>query len=240
MMNTETIHLGLRKIGRVQVFDLTGALIGEDMDPVIGKIEQTIQKKKLRRVILNLQKATSMDEMAVRRLVACLLRPQRSLIFAPGDSSREQFKSTYLPQSIRLCRNEEEVAEAFGSFLFLKDKIYQVPVDETKPQPPSYGLERRRSKRIRVAIPIKMKFQMKDGSTLEAKAIATNVSQGGLFAEFLDLNSPDYSKMEGLEGSQVTIMVPANDHFQEEMVVPGRINRFELMKKQYGIAVQFV
>ena len=226
MMDMETAHLGLRKIGRVQVFDLSGALVGEELDPLIGKIEQTIQRKKLRRVILNLQKTTSMDELAVRRLVACLLRPQKSLIFAPGESCRERFSSTYLPQSIRLCRNEEEVAEAFGSFLFLKDKIYQVPVDETKPLPQSHGLERRRSKRIRVAIPMMIQFQMKDGSMLEAKAIATNVSQGGVFAEFLNLDAPDYSKMEGLEGGQVTMKVSPNEHFKDEMVIPGKINLF--------------
>ena len=240
MVSTDTVHLGLRKIGRVQVFDLSGVLTADGLDSAIEKIEETIQKKKLRRVILNLQKVTSIDELSVRRLVACLLRPQRSLIFAPGEWCREYFKTSYLPQSIKLCQNEEEVAEAFGSFLFLKDKIYQVPVDETKPQPASSGLERRRSKRIRVAIPITLKFQMKDGNLLETKAIATNVSQGGLFAEFLDLDAPEYSKMQGLEGSQVAVIVPPNDNFKDEMVISGKINRFELMKKQYGIAIQFI
>ncbi len=240
MTNTEIAHLGLRKIGRVQVFDLSGALKGEDLDEVIQKIEQTIQKRKLRRVILNLQKAISLDELAVRRLVACLLRPQRSLIFSPGEWCRQYLEKSYLPQSVKVCKNEEEVAEAFGSFLFLKDKVYEIPVDETKPKPAGSGLERRRSKRIRVAIPIVLRFQMKDGSFLEAKGIATNVSQGGVFAEFLDLDAPDYSKMQGLEGSQVQILVAPNDTFKEEVLVPGRINRFEVMKKQYGIAIQFL
>src|SRR3989338_3354644 len=133
MIHAETAHIGLRKIGRVQVFDIMGVLKGEELYDVIEKIEQTIQKKKLRRVILNLQKAVSMDEVAVRRLAACLLRPQKSLIYAPGDWCREAFQSSYLSPNIKLCKNEEEVAEAFGSFLFVKDKTYQVAVDETKP-----------------------------------------------------------------------------------------------------------
>jgi len=240
MKHAEAAHLGLRKIGSVQVFDLTGDLHGEEMNPVTQKIDQVIQRKRLRRVILNLQKVESIDEIGLRKIIACLIRPQRSLIFAPDSSCRDLFRTTHLPGSVRLCKNEEEVADAFGSFLFVKDKVFEVPVDETKPQLKSSGLERRRNKRIRVAIPVRLAFKMKDGSTLGAKGIATNVSQGGLFAEFLDLDAPEYSKLEGLEQSEVTITVPPNETFKEELTVPGKIARFELLKKQYGIAIQFV
>lgn len=240
MKHAESIHVGLRKIGSVQVFDLGGELIGGEMDSVIHKIDQTIQKKKLRRVILNLQKVQSMDEIAFRKIVTCLIRPQRSLIFAPDESCRGLFETSHLPHSIRVCKNEEEVADAFGSFLFLKDKIFEVPFDQSLLQGKGYGLERRRNKRIRVAIPAKLEFHMKEGSSLIAKALATNVSQGGIFCEFLDLNAPDYSKMQGLEGSQVTITIPPNQTFKDELIVPGKIGRFELFKNQYGIAIKFV
>ena len=240
MKHAEGIHVGLRKIGSVQVFDLGGVLIGEEMDPIIHKIDQTIQKKKLRRVILNLQKVQSMDEISFRKIIACLIRPQRSLIFAPDESCRGLFETSHLPHSVRVCKNEEEVADAFGSFLFLKDKIFEVPVDLNLPQGKGYGLERRRNKRIRVAIPAKLEFQMKDGTKLLVNTIATNVSQGGVFCEFLDLNAPEYSKMEGLEGNQVTIMIPPNETFKDELIVPGKIARFELFKNQYGIAVKFI
>ncbi|MBI4395207.1 MAG: PilZ domain-containing protein [Candidatus Omnitrophica bacterium] len=240
MKSAETIQLSLRKIGTVQVFDLEGVLTGEEMEPVSQKIDYVIQKKRLRRVILNLQKVQSIDQIALRKIVACLIRPQRALIYAPDGSCRELFSDTHLPGNVRLCKNEEEVAEAFGSFLFLKDKMFQVPVDETKPEIKGYGLERRRNKRIRVAVPIKLAFQMKDGSTLTTKAIATNVSQGGIFAEFLDLDAPDYSKMQGLEESQVTITVLPSETFKEEIVIPGKIVRFEMLKKQYGIAIRFL
>lgn len=239
MKQSELIHLGFRKIGSVQVFDLGGVLTGDEIDSALQKIDQVIQKKKLRRVILNLQKVESVDEIALRKIIACLLRPQRSIIFAPDGSCRELFEASHLPSSVRLCKNEEEVADAFGSFLFLKDKIFEIPIDDNLPQK-GYGLDRRRNKRIRVAIPLKVDFHMKDGSILSSKAIATNVSQGGIFAEFLDLNAPDYSKLQGLEESQVTVTVPPNETFKDELVIPGRIARFELLKKQFGIAIKFI
>ena len=240
MKHTESAQLGLRKIGSVQVFDLMGTLTGEELDPLTQKIDQTIQRKKLRRVILNLQKVTLIDEVALRKIVACLLRPQRSIIFAPDGSCRELFETTHLPHNIALCKSEEEVAEAFGSFLFLKDKMFEVPVDETKSEPKDYGLERRRSKRIRVAIPVQLTLKMPDGSNLAVKAIATNVSQGGVFAEFLDLDAPEYSRVQGLEQSELTITIPPNETFKENLTIPGKICRFELLKKQYGIAIQFL
>jgi anti-anti-sigma regulatory factor len=240
MSQTETVQLELRKIGNVQVFDLSGVLTGAELDPIIQKIEQAIHKKKLRRVIMNLQKVQSMDEIALRKVTAVLLRPQRSLIFIPDGECRNLFNNTHLPGNVKLCKDEEEVAEAFGSFLFVKDKAYEVAIDENQPQPANHGLERRRDKRIRVAIPIKIMCTGKDGDQISSKAIATNVSRGGLFAEFLDLNAPEYSKMEGMQGAQIFVDVPANDTFKEEMRMQGKILRFELLKKQYGIAIQFV
>ena len=56
MKPAEMVHLGLRKIGSVQVFDLGGMLTGDDVDAVAQKIDQVIQRKRLRRVILNFQK----------------------------------------------------------------------------------------------------------------------------------------------------------------------------------------
>ena len=240
MSQTEATQLELRKIGNVQVFDLSGVLVGDELDPVIQKIEQTIHKKRLRRVILNLQKVQSLDEIALRKITAVLLRPQRSLIFAPDGSCRDLFSGTHLPGNVKLCKNEEEVANAFGSFLFVKDKAFEVLADEHQPKNGSYGLERRRDKRICVAIPVEMKFKEKDGADFSVKAIATNVSQGGLFAEFLNLDAPDYTKMQEFEGAEISIFVPSNNTFKEPLTALGKIIRFELLKKQYGMAVQFV
>ncbi|OGW88756.1 MAG: hypothetical protein A3A73_00230 [Omnitrophica bacterium RIFCSPLOWO2_01_FULL_50_24] len=240
MSQTQTGKLELRKIGNVQVFDLCGTFMGEEMEPIIRKIDETIQKKKLRRVIMNLQKMESINEIGLRKVTSVLLRTQRSLIYTPDRSCRALFEATHLPSNIKLCKDEVEVADAFGSFLFVKDKAFEVPIDESQPAAAGQGLERRRSKRIRVAIPIVIKCRLKDQKEIELKGIATNVSEGGLFAEFLDLDTPAYSEMQGLEGSRVEVDVPPNEAFKDRMLVPGKINRFELFKKQYGLAIQFV
>ena len=239
-MKTLMAKLEQRKIGRVQVFDLYGSLTSEFSGDVVEKIDHVIQKKKLKRVILNLQKVQEMDELMVRRLIASLIRPQKSLVFCAEDRLRTLFKTTYLPKNIKLCASEAEVADSVGSFLFEKDKDLGIP-KETELLHDKYGLERRRSKRIRVAIPIEIEFQTGDGKTIHSKAIATNISQGGLFAEYLDLDSSlQVSQMSDLESNKVTVVVPPNENFPNEVRIPACIKRIELSKRQVGMGMQFL
>ena len=238
-MKTSIPKVVQRQIGRVHVFDLSGSLIGERSHEVIEKIDHTIQKKKLKRVILNLQEVQELDELVVRKIVASLLRPQRSLLYCANDKVRSFFEGGYLPHNIKLCTNETEVADNVGSFLFEKEKDIGLPKDQEEHEN-AYGLERRRKKRIRVAIPIEIEFETKEGVKVHSKAIATNISQGGLFAEYLDLESSlQVSQLGDLESNKVTVIVPPSENFPDEVRIPGCVKRIELSKRQVGMGIQF-
>lgn len=229
-----------RQIGRVHVFDLFGSLTGEKSYEVIEKIDHTIQKKKFKRVILNLQEVQELDEIAVRKIIASLIRPQKSLVYCSNELLRSFFQGSHLPHNVKLCSNESEIAESVGSFMFEKDKDIGLPKEQENVKN-NYGLERRRKKRIRVAIPIQIEFESKDGKKTFSKAIATNISQGGLFAEYLDLDSSlQVSQLGDLESNKVTVIVPANENFPEEVKIPGCVKRIELSKRQVGLGIQFL
>ncbi len=239
-MKTLIPKLEQRQIGRVHVFDLSGTLTGERSYEVIEKIDHTIQKKKLKRVILNLQEVQDLDELVVRKIIASLLRPQKSLVYCADEKLRAFFQASHMPNNVKLCANETEIAESVGSFLFEKDKDIGLPKDQENFKN-EYGLERRRKKRIRVAIPVEIEFEMKDGKKIHSKAIATNISQGGLFAEYLDLDSSlQISQLGDLESNKVNVVVPANENFPEEVRIPGCVKRIELAKRQVGVGIQFV
>lgn len=239
-MKTMVPKLEQRQIGRVHVFDLFGSLTGEKSFEVIEKIDHTIQKKKLKRVILNLQEVQELDEIAVRKIIASLIRPQKSVVYCTNEKLKTLFTSSYLPNNVQLCNSEAEIADLVGSFLFEKDKEIGIPREQL-PTQNAYGLERRRKKRIRTAIPIKIEFEMKDGHKVCSTAIATNISQGGLFAEYLDLDSSlEVSKLGESEGNKVFIIVPASENFPEELRIPACIKRIELLKRQVGMGVQFL
>ena len=75
---------------------------------------------------------------------------------------------------------------------------------------------------------------------VHSKAIATNISQGGLFAEYLDLDSSlEVSQIGDLESNKVLVIVPANENFPEEVRIPGCVKRIELSKRQVGMGIQF-
>lgn len=239
-MKTSLPKLEQRQIGRVHVFDVSGSLAGERAAEIIEKVDHTIQKKKLKRVILNLQEATDLDEIMGRKLIASMIRPQRSLIYGANDKLRSFFSSSYLPRNVTLCSTETEVADVVGSFLFEKDKDIGLPKEQEVVKT-EYGLERRRKKRIRVAIPIEIEFTLPEGKVVHSKAIATNISQGGLFAEYLDLDSSlEVSQLGSLESNKVTVIVPPNDNFPEQVRIPGCVKRIELLKRQVGMGIQFL
>ena len=239
-MKTLVPKLEQRQIGRVHVFDLFGSLTGERSYEVIEKIDHTIQKKKLKRVIVNLQEVQELDELAVRKIIASLIRPQKSLLYCADEKLRAFFQNGYLPHNVKLCANDTEIAESVGSFLFEKDKDIGLP-KEQETFKNEYGLERRRRKRIRVAIPIQIEFETKEGKKIYSKAIATNISQGGIFAEYLDLDSSlEVSQISDLESNKVLVIVPANENFPEEVRIPGCVKRIELAKRQVGMGIQFV
>ncbi len=229
-----------RQIGRVHVFDLFGSITGERSQEIIEKIDHVIQKKRLKRVILNLKEVQELDEIVVRKLIASLLRPQRSLLYCSDEKVRAMFNSSYLPDSIKLCANETEVADWVGSFLFEKEKDIGISKEHEETENP-YGLERRRKKRIRVAIPIEIEFETKEGQKILSKAIATNISQGGLFAEYLDLESSlQVSQLGDLESNRVTVIVPPTESFPEVVRIPACVKRIELVKRQVGMGIQFL
>lgn len=232
-----------REIGSVRVFDLVGEPTEESLQEVAWRIQRSIRRHRLQRVILNLQMVASLEPLGLRKLLAACIRPQRSLIFGASDDIRSFLENTYVPRNVRICSSEKEVAEDFGPFLLEKDEETGFPGDGPIMRPDSIGyqVERRRSKRMRVALPIDLRVQLPTGSEILTRAIATNISEGGLFAEYLDLDAAE--KIEGLDlaqGINAEILIFPSSNFPEEYRLKGKILRKQFHKKQLGVAVEFL
>jgi len=179
--------------------------------------------------------------LGLRKLLAACLRPQRSLIYGASDILIHNLGETYLPHNIRVCHDEKEVAEDFGPFLLEKDKDKEFELEENSGKTNGREVERRRSKRMHVAIPIALQFQLKSGEVITTNAISTNISEGGLFAEYLDLETAQrIETIEPITDLMVDIHILPNANFSDEYHIRGRVMRKELRKKQLGLAVEFV
>lgn len=233
-----------RDIGSVKVYDLEGDPSQESVQDVAWRIQRSIRRHRLQRVILNMQKIKTLDELGLRKLVAAFLRPQRSAIYGASDLVTHQLDETYLPKNVRVCPTEKEIAEDLGPFLFHKDEMGHVlGHEEDRPADgsgPGKEMERRRSKRMHVAIPLEMTLYPKGRDPITTRAISTNISEGGIFVEYLDLDAlKAVEKLEPAEAVPVEIQIHPSGNFPEEYHLSGIIQRKEIRKRGLGIAVKF-
>ncbi len=236
------LKLSSREIGSVMVFDLEGEANQEELEQIAWKIQKNIRRHRLQRIILNLQRMPELDYLGVRKLLAACIRPQQSLIYGASSGVRSLLENTYMPRNVRICKNETEVAEDFGPFLMDRSKDKAFP-SQAKEGEESAGLmiERRRSKRMHVALPISLKVFHPSGKIITSEAIATNISEGGLFAEYLDLEaSKEIESLDQVIGLNVELLLHTSANFPEELHLRGNVRRKELRKKQLGIAVEFM
>ncbi|OGW79272.1 MAG: hypothetical protein A2Z83_08955 [Omnitrophica bacterium GWA2_52_8] len=237
------LKLSTREIGNVNVFDLIGEPTQETLQDVAWQIQRKIRRHRMQRVILNLQLLPSIDALGVRKLIAACIRPQKSLIFGASSTISHFLENTYLPRNIHICTTEKEVAEDFGPFLLEKEEERAFPRKDDNPLQQSIGeqLERRRSKRMHVVLPIDIVFTGDGKNPFTAHALATNISEGGLFAEFLDLGiSEKIDEMADIVGMKAQIQIYPSANFTEEYRVDGIVRRKELRKKQLGVAIEFI
>jgi hypothetical protein len=241
-MEMSKLKISTREIGSVCVFDLIGEATQDSLDEAASKIQRNIRRHRIQRIILNLQKVPMLEPLGLRRILAACIRPQRSLLYGVSNTLADALEMTYVPRNIKICNTEKEVAEDFGPFLLSKD-IEAIPArnsDGALHESIGYQLERRRAKRMHVALPLEFKL-LTSGEPLSVKAIATNISEGGLYAEFLDLVASE--KIDNLNPigelkAEINIFPSAN--FPEEYHLKASVVRKEMRKKQLGVAFEFL
>lgn len=235
-------HYSTREIGGVAVFDLKGDPTFETVQEVAWKIQRNIRRHRLQRIILNFQEAGTLDAIGIRRLLAVCIRPKHSVIYGASRETVHFLEENSYSGKVDICADEKAVAESFGPFLFEKDPGKRFLAKDVKHPQESIGyqLERRRNQRMHVALPLELKIKTISGEIVTTRAIATNISEGGLFADYLDLAAAhQIDAVSSIEGLRVEISIFPNANFKEEYHVQGVIQRKELRKEQLGLAIEF-
>lgn len=236
-------HYSTREIGGVAVFDLKGEPTFESVQEVAWKIQKNIRRHRLQRIILNFQEAGPLDAIGMRRLLTVCIRPKHSVIYGASAEMTHCLEDNCFSGKVDVCLDEKQVAESFGPFLFDKDADKKIPAKNIKniQESPGYQLEQRRSHRMHVAIPLELTIRTTQGEVVQTRAIATNISEGGLFAEYLDLEAAHrITVLEPVDGLQVDIHIFPSANFPDEYHVMGRVKRREIRKEQLGLGVEFV
>lgn len=235
-------HYSTREIGGVAVFDLKGAPTFESVQEVAWKIQKSIRRHHFHQIILNFKEAGPMDTIELRRLLTVCIRPKHSALYGAAPGMADFLRENCFTGKVDICEDEKDVAEIFGPFLYDKDpeKTY---VDKTAKSPrESLGaqLESRRSHRMHVAMPVELKVTSPQNEIITTRAIVTNISGGGVFVEYLDLEAAaKITAMEPVENLRAEIHIFPSANFPEEYHVAGRIRRKEVRKEQLGLGIEF-
>ena len=235
-------HYSTREIGGVSVFDLKGDPTFETVQEVAWKIQKNIRRHRLQRIILNFQEAGTMDAIKIRRLLAVCIRPKHSVIYGASQETIHFLEENCFSGKVDVCADEKAVAESFGPFLFEKDPEKRFPAKDVKHHQDSIGyqLERRRNQRMHVALPLELQIMTSNGEVVKTKAIATNISEGGIFADYLDLEAAHrIDALNPIENLRLEICIFPSANFPDEYHVQGLIQRKEVRKEQLGLAIEF-
>ena len=235
-------HYSTREIGGVAVFDLKGSPTFESVQEVAWKIQKNIRRHHFHQIILNFKEAGPMDTIELRRLLTVCIRPKHSVIYGAPVEMTSFLEDNCFSGKVDVCADEKEVAESFGPFLFDKDpdKRYLDIAAKTPQESLGYQLESRRSHRMHVAIPVELRVTSPQNEIVTTKAIATNISEGGMFVEYLDLEAAGkIMAMEPIENLPVEIHIFPSANFPDEYHVAGRIRRKENRKEQLGFGIEF-
>lgn len=228
-METQAPFVSRRVIGKVNIFDLMGTISGERSQSVRPYIEGYIRECHFNSVIVNVQSLQSIDEEKAQSVLDVLKIPKKAALFFDSPTFIENSFHVQDQSKVKLCRSQKQVLSYFGRDLVENDKTVEID-------------ERRKGKRIKTALDAHINFVDKDNMVIHSEAIITNLSEHGLFAEYLNLKSSmELENLDYFRNLRVDVSMQNPDLMSDAPVRKvGRLLRIEFTGQQTGIAVQFI
>lgn len=215
-------QIAKRRIGNVMIIDINGTLSGSWALRGKEKFSQMLASGSDQKVIFNLRGVTSMDTLGAKSLFESVSHDTRGGILCGNAGVRDLMDQFPESKRFRVFRNEEEIVSVFGRDL--------VPVVNSR--------EQRISSRTETAFPIEFGYE-EEGEKIQFRAIVTNLSEGGLFAEYIDLKIAEDSLNRldpyDLKDLHLKLLLPNRKPIYAE----GKVAYRKLDGEQVGIGLEF-
>ncbi|MBI4387951.1 MAG: PilZ domain-containing protein [Candidatus Omnitrophica bacterium] len=215
-----------RHIGRIRIIDVKGNLIGPWAMRVRSEIQSLVVNNTAaaRVIVFNLALLQDIDSLGVKALFDDLPADSEAGLLNGRLSVMDMIQSVSVSAKVHLFKDEEELVEYFGKYLVSDDAVTD---------------EHRRFSRINTALPLKFKCLEMQGKMAEFSAVITNLSEKGLFAEYIDLEDARESQSivnpYDLKMLDLEIKLP-NRHV---VSAKGKVVRRKLDGEQVGIGIEF-
>ncbi|OGW81316.1 MAG: hypothetical protein A3G33_00855 [Omnitrophica bacterium RIFCSPLOWO2_12_FULL_44_17] len=215
-----------RKLGSVMIVDVEGSLTGPWALRGKDEMRYFVKSAETHQIVFNLANTEGMDSLGVKSLFENIPADDGISVILGNRGVMNTLEHYCGNKRFRVFRNETEVIAALG--------------DNDVVRNPSVGTDAdgRLSPRLRTSVPLEFYYK-DDEDILLFKGIVTNMSLGGLFAEYIDLANPEQS-LEGFDPKRMkTLQLVVFLPHRKPLSLEGEVAHIHSSKEQLGIGIKF-
>ena len=215
-------QIAKRTIGKVTILDIRGSFTRPLALRSKQELPRQFQSQEVVK-ILNLRPITNLDTLGARVILESVPNAQDISMLAGNPHVMDLMNRFSEGKQFRLFWNEREIASSFG-----KDLV----------SAPIQIKERRAHPRLSMALPLEF-YDIEEKEPIRFRAIITNLSSGGLFAEYIDLKHAEESLEHvdpyDLHPLHLAISFPRGKVVEGE----GKVVHRRLDGDQLGVGIEF-
>ncbi len=172
-----------KRVGDVNIFEICGELTGAFAVRGQEAIQKSIQTNKKKSLLFNVQDLIAIDDLGVNAILQNAGMVRKSALLAGHCPVVSAIQRKDTSKRLPVLKNEAEVTNFFRLELAapsLEEQFYP---------------ERRQFIRLTTVLPLHFWYQTEDNAQrMEFFAVVTNLSEGGLFAQFIESVSEEAAK----------------------------------------------
>jgi anti-anti-sigma regulatory factor len=171
-----------KRVGDVNIFEIFGQLTGDFAVRGNDAIQQSLCASKKRNILFNIQELQQIDEVGIDAILRNSEMAVKSALLTGRCPIVGMIQNKDTMRRLFMLKNELEAAQFFS-------REFAAPTLEEQIYP-----ERRRFIRLKTVLPLHFWCDWDDDRKLEFFAVVTNLSEGGLFAQFIESVSENDAK----------------------------------------------
>jgi len=214
-----------RSIGDVSIIELKGELIGPWALRAKDEIARFIQHRACSNLLITLGGLETIDSLGVKAIIENLEPKMRVGVVVGNLGVMEMFARVKAAGDLKFFKTEEEVVHYFGRDLVNLDEA----IDD----------DRRKHQRLRTAFPLEFSFDNDAGQKVFFHAVVTDLSEGGLLAEYLDLDQASFGSDLIEPNDDETVDLRLKVPGSKEIVTRGKVVRTLSKADQVGLGIEF-
>ena len=224
-MKQQLPQISRRRIGSVVILDIKGELVGPWALKARDNIAQ-LMTDKIQNLIINLKELSTIDSLGVKAIAENLNPAARNALISGRISVTEMFSRLKVLNDLTVFNDEDDVIDFFSKeFVETTQHVHFT--------------ERRQHKRLKTAIPLEFWYDNAQGNKIVFKAIITDLSEGGLMAEYLDLETVDTFNqvLDPYDLKMLDLKIKLPDH--AHIYASGKVLRTVITGDQLGLGIEF-